>query len=149
VNERDLWDRIDALLDERRDPLDDERVQQHFARDRHALDEYVRLSAALAALPRRRSKRRVLAGVMSASALGLAVLLFSTRSKDTPVAPAQSGSGILDFQITVVRRAGSLHSTTTIDGDHRSDEVASVLDPAQPQLVQATLTTAHQRGYSP
>ncbi len=144
MNEREFWERVDGLLDERRNPLDDERVQQHLTRDPRALDEYARLSAALAAIPRRRSKRRVLAVVATAGAIAAAGLLWTNRDGSPRVA-----SSILACQITVVRQSGSVRSTTSIHDDRRVDQRAIVDAPSESRLAHVQLTAVHHRGVSP
>ncbi len=61
MNERDLWPRVHALLDARRDPLADAEVQAWLADDVEAMASVVALRAVLSTLPRRRSVVRVAA----------------------------------------------------------------------------------------
>lgn len=167
MKEHEFWSRVDELLDERRDPLDDETVQRHLARDPRAMDEYVRLTATLASLPSRRPKRRATtilaaAGFLAAAVIAYALLGPTPRAEPevvshglqnpgaAPEVRSTSASMILDFKISVVRQSGPLRCTTTIEADRRTDErELTVAAGAESPLANATLTTVRHRGLLP
>lgn len=148
MNERELWDRVDALLDERREPLDDEAIERHLARDPQAMDEYVRLTRTLRSLPRPRRTRRVIAALTLAAAAVVALVAYIEFRGDAPaaqvVALGTRPSSVLTFKISVVRESATSRSSTTIENDHRTDtrEGIAVTD-------LATLITTYHRESTP
>jgi hypothetical protein len=150
VNEREFWDRVDALLDERRDPLDDEAVQRHLAGDSRAMDEYVRMTRALHRLPRPRRSRRAIAVLVVGAAAFVALVGYVRLVAEAPpqpvVAHSEQASTVLDFKITVVRESSTSRSSTTIENDHRTDSRERIAV-ATPGL--ATLITTYHRESTP
>jgi hypothetical protein len=150
VNERGFWDRVDELLDERRDPLDDEAVQRHLASDPRAMDEYVRLTRTLRSLPQPRRARRTIAALTLTAAAVIALVAYLDFAADAPAPPAVTHSAqvssILSYKISVVRESGASRSSTTIENDHRTDSRERI---AVATSGLATLITTYHRESTP
>ena len=132
MSDRELfWRRVDAALDERRDPLDDPEVQRLAAEHPELLDELARLRAALAHLPdepRKRSTRRVASFAAAAALLAtLALAWWLRRDREPPVealappAPQTAdASRVLSFRAELVWEDAAGRTTTVVDGAHVS-----------------------------
>lgn len=119
MNGKDLRSRLDAALDERRDPLDDAELVAALERDDDALEEFAawrEMERALAALPRPVAERRRpwLALALAASAmLGVGLwLVFRAHhgsepsARSTPIANATpSARSTPSFEILSFRAA--------------------------------------------
>ncbi len=128
MNERDLfWERVDAALDERRDPLDDVEVQRLVAERPELLDELAHLQATLAHLPSattQRSRRRVASLAFAALlAVTVATAWWLRRERREPLValvttPANGESRVLSFHAEVVVENSTGRTTTYFDGEH-------------------------------
>jgi hypothetical protein len=155
VSGRELWTRVDELLDQRLDPLDDDGIVDQLANDPHALAEYVRLRSALERLPvRSRWMRPALAGAVLLT-LVAAATFYLTRPDADPaqvvaraltVPATEVAAHVVAFRISVVETKPGVRSTTTIDGagyTHAREYTTQVprgMTPT-PGLMRATLTT--------
>ncbi len=151
MNDREFWARVDALLDDCRDPLDDEAVERHLARDPRAVDQYVRLTRTLRSLPRSpsgRLTRRTIAALAVGAAVLVALVAYIDFASDAPEAPVvtqgTSASSVLSFKISVVRESNAARSSTTIENDRRTDSREGI---AVEGL--ATLITTYHRESTP
>lgn len=120
--------RIDALLDERRDPLDDSLLQEWFAEHPEELAAYARFERRLGELeafehtPRSaptdaRAPRRRLLQLGALAVAALALLALGRRGSDTGLAPdaprvAVLEPRILDFTLTITRDDGDRRVTS-------------------------------------
>jgi hypothetical protein len=134
---RVFWERVNAALDERRDPLADEQVQALVAEDPTQLDELLVLRERLANLPMARPRR----WISKVAAVAAAVLIASTaawialrdRKEQIASAPAVAGepidsrSCVISFEAHVVIESANTRSTIDSDGEHvvRSREIFS------------------------
>jgi hypothetical protein len=136
----EFWERVNAALDARRDPLEDARVQQLLEREPELLDELVALQLTLnttvdaarrcarvrAAGPARRRASAVVG--WAALAAGFAVIVVAARwnapeprspeSAQAPAAPefrTEPVIALLEFRATFTRRCGEEVHTTTHD----------------------------------
>lgn len=125
-----FWNRVNAALDEHRDPLADELVQDELARRPERLDRLLALRRRLAALPPERARRRIgpLVAACAAASVVLGTALawwLATRPTGEPadgngvvgstdeVAAAPRAGEVLDFQLTItLERPGSLARVT-------------------------------------
>ena len=141
MNDTELfWQRVNAALDERRDPLADERVQTLVAEDPARLDELLALRERIAHLPASSPRRRIskVASLAAAVlAVGAAAWFALRRPKEqvasTPtVANAATVSSdprscVISFEAHVVIESDNTRSTIDFDGEHvvRAREVFS------------------------
>jgi hypothetical protein len=136
----EFWERVNAALDARRDPLEDARVQQLLEREPELLDELATLQLTLndtfdparrgvrvrAAGPARRRASAVVG--WAALAAGFAVIVVAARwnapeprspeSAQAPAAPefrTEPVIALLEFRATFTRRCGEEVHTTTHD----------------------------------
>jgi len=139
-----LWNRVQDALDERRDPLHDEVLQELFAAHPALLAEYARLEQTLTALDAQDtataevraqsvqslSVHRRIGALLSTVAAAVVLLLAARLTRETPddlhdVRPL-GHSQILDYELTVNRvgptqaqrntrrMGGALHTSNTI-----------------------------------
>ena len=138
-----FWERVNAALDERRDPLADEQVQTLVAEDPSRLDELLALRERIAHLPTARP-RRWISKVASLAAAVLAVATaawFALRDHEQHVPsavvaansptvanePPDPRSCVISFEAHVVIESANTRSTIDFDGEHvvRAREVFS------------------------
>ncbi|MCC6407459.1 MAG: hypothetical protein IT453_09845 [Planctomycetes bacterium] len=117
----EFWNAVNAALDERRDPLADERVQDELAEHPERLDELLVLQRRLPLLSRAPERRRVTPFVVAAAgllALGVGLAVAWIRGASEPQAsimqPHDPGD-IVDFRLEVVRQRGGLSSSVIVD----------------------------------
>ena len=132
----ELWSRIHALLDERRDPFDDEALRRGLEGDPDLLEEVVHLRANLNLLghtrPRQRSRRRWLLP-LAASLVGIlitALVVQLPRASDGTDSGAAGAAGagqsvrvrgrVLSFELEVETTAPGRRVTTTHMDDGRT-----------------------------
>ncbi len=123
----EFWERVNLALDERRDPLEDELVQDAIASDPQRLDELVRLQARLAALPLHREPRRIpraAAAAMIVVALGAialelvraprALVESNTQLANLPAA-SFAKSEVVDFELSITTERPGERETVVVD----------------------------------
>lgn len=140
LSRNEFWERVNAALDARRDPLEDARVQQLLEREPELLDELATLQVTLnttvdaahrgaqvrAAEPARRRASAVVGWV--ALAAGFAAIVVAARwnaseprSPESAQVPAplefrtEPVIALLEFHATFTRRCGEEVHTTTHD----------------------------------
>ena len=143
-----FWEHVHAALDERRDPLADERVQLLVAEDPTRLDELLALRERVANLPASRPRRRLakVAAVAAVVLVAATAAWFALRNRHEQAATAPpvaseslaSRSCVISFQARVVTESADTRSTIDFDGEHvtRSHEFFSESngdDPTRPQ----------------
>ena len=166
--ERDAaWTRVQLALDERRDPLEDERLQEWFAERPDELAALVRLESRLARLPAPRvdapmSPTRPVARLVATVAAGVlvtaglvALLVARGKRGADPLPPvADDGTSfaarVVDYRLSVTRDSGDrrFHATRAM---HEPLSITNTTtrgrSPAQPgvQRLQHTLETETNR----
>jgi len=144
MNDNELfWERVNAALDERRDPLADEQVQALVAEDPARLDELLALRERIANLPTARPRRLVskVASLAAAVLVAGTAAWFALRKPQEQVASApvvtdsqtvaselpDPRSCVISFEAHVVIESANMRSTIDSDGEHvvRSREVFS------------------------
>ncbi len=156
-----LWERIDELLDEWRDPFEDPEVNEALLEDPAALEEVTRLRAALIAIerePRPLPLWRTIGMPVAASVLGLLLLGdFASRGSAPVLEPASASEtavhtttplGIQRFQMNVVTEDRSRRITTHFDGEtysRRIDLFAPQGSGEAPRLANTTISTSSSR----
>lgn len=118
-----FWTRVNAALDERRDPLADEHVQDALAERPERLDRLLALERRLGALPRaqRHTTRRpwlVAAAAAVLVALGaFAFHAFAPDAEPTDSAPTRGdlGGEVVDFRLEVSRTVGNALTVVRVD----------------------------------
>jgi hypothetical protein len=130
----EFWERVHLALDERRDPLEDDGIQDAIASDPRLLDELLLLQLRLARLPSARASRRVVrvaaAAAVVIAAASLAFTLSRTHNEAvpavarTPITPP-ARSEIIDFELTIVTERPGERDTVVIDrtGTRRTREI--------------------------
>jgi hypothetical protein len=114
-----FWEWANSLLDQRRDPLEDERLREHLAEHPADLDALLSLRTDLARIePRREPVRRRRAAAIAAltcvmlASIGAVWFLRPTSNSS----PLLSSSRVIDFTLTVVRETPLERTTTVSDG---------------------------------
>jgi hypothetical protein len=155
MNDNEMfWERVNAALDERRDPLADEQVHALVAEDPSRLEELLALRERIANLPTARPRRWISQRrVSKAASLAAAVLAVGTaawfalrdRGQHVASAPAVANapaianspsaasdphdprSCVISFEAHVVIEGPNTRSTIDSDGEHvvRSREIFS------------------------
>ena len=145
MNDNELfWERVNAALDERRDPLRDERVQMLVAEDPARLEELLALRERVATLadsrPRRRISRVAAAAVVVIAAASVwfventvpqQFVPDSALATATPNATNESGTNccgtVFSFHAHIVTESADSRTTIDFDGERvlRSREVFS------------------------
>ena len=151
-----LWGRVQDALDERRDPLHDEVLQELFANHPALLAEYAQLERTLTALDMQDSAtagihaqsvqslpvHRRIGALLTTLAAAVVLLLAARLTRETPDdlhgVRALGHSQVLDYELTVNRvgptqaqrntrrMGGALHTTNTITNDTSSGEGVGV-----------------------
>jgi len=162
-NRKELWERVQGLLDERRDPFGDPEVNEALLEDAGALEEVTRLRAALRTIehaPRRVSRWRAIGAPIAAGVLGLLVLgEFASRGRapvprivtqpetaNRSLAPPR----ILELRMEVVTESPGRRITTRFDGEtfsRRTDLLATHGGGGEPHTG-TTLSTSVSRRLS-
>ena len=150
----ELWERIDELLDERRDPFEDPEVNGALLEDPAALEQVTRLRAALIAIergPRPLPLWRTIGMPVAASVLGLLLLGdFASRGSAPPrekltspetTAQSTTPAGIQRFQMNVVTENGARRITTHFDGETYSRRIDLLSLPGNDDASRLTDTT--------
>jgi len=130
------WERIQDLLDERRDPLGDEEVTAWLLEHPEELDGVIRMRAALAVLertPRRVSRWRTIGLPIAAGIVGLLGLWGFAESGgpagELPSPPGAEtarldrGPRIIEFRLSIVTENPDRRITTVFDGETFSRQV--------------------------
>ncbi len=157
IAERELWKRVNAVLDERGDPLSDERVRELCVEAPELVGELTALNDALVKLERSAPPPRVrtrIAGVLAMALAAGLVLAFALapRGGRTPdantaesAAPVDPRARIVDCRIEVtVTRGNATRSTLVVDGV-RTHSVGTHAEPqpdGSPAPVAAILTVS-------
>lgn len=140
LSRNEFWERVNAALDARRDPLEDARVQQLLEREPGLLDELATLQLTLdttrdaarrgAGLRTAGPARRRASAVVGWAALaaGFAAIVVAARwnaPEPRPIESAQAPApvefrtepviALLEFRVTFTRRTGDEVHTTTHD----------------------------------
>lgn len=123
----EFWERVHLALDERRDPLEDEGVQDAIAGEPALLDELEVLRARLRALPPQRARsRRSLAAMAAAAVIAAgAIALYLLRAPSAAVGPIAELAAptptsfvrdeIVDFELTITTERPGVRDTVVID----------------------------------
>jgi hypothetical protein len=125
MNRRDeFWSRADALLDERRDPLQDGELQRLIAEEPALLDEWARFESALAGarLPRpRRSRVALVATVLVLTAVAIAAVSIRERPPESLASVCRpDASRVLVFESTFTHVDDRGTTTVSFDGVTRT-----------------------------
>ena len=155
MNDREeYWTRVQAALDARRDPLEDEAVQRWLLEHPHDVDELAQLRASLhrvERVPSPRSRRRV--AVLTVAAAGITVVLLAWSLRSGGEGPARDAIAqqattppVSVFKIHTMRfelrtTRGDTRTTTTWE-DGVTETTTETRSPHHPLLV----TTATRRG---
>ena len=129
-----FWERVNAALDERRDPLADEQVQTLVAEDPSRLEELLALRERIARLPSSRARRWTskVASLAAAVLAASAAVWFAMRESNEQVAGAPAvvnppiaandsaaqGSCVISFEAHVVIESANSRSKIDTDGEH-------------------------------
>ncbi len=140
-NHEELWARVNAALDERRDPLADEAVQAWIGEHPEGLDELLRLRERLERIrvrPTKASPRPALVRVAAAALVlfvGLAVLLRPRESDDEPSTnmartPETPPTRFHELRLVLHTTKGTTRTTNiwSLEGNERTSEY-TVADP--------------------
>lgn len=135
------WERVNAALDERRDPLEDAAVEAAIVERPERLAEVLALRERLALVtsgeqltaPRSRRLRRVAALVAGCAAVAVAWLTLARVERSTPPAvaapPAIDGSRVLSLCASEVRERADQRTTITFDGRRVVERTESLPSP--------------------
>jgi hypothetical protein len=119
-HEEIFWQRVNVALDERRDPLEDDAVQNAIAERPERLDELLRVTSRVSRLPARprRSRAWLLAAALAAACI-VAVLRARSRDDAPPelhaLASSPSLGEVLDFELTVTTDRADERSRFVVD----------------------------------
>jgi hypothetical protein len=123
-----FWERVNAALDERRDPLADEQVQTLVAEDPARLDDLLALRERIARLPSSRPRRLVskVASLAAAVLVAGSAAWFALRDRTQHIASAPAvvsespdpRSCVISFEAHVVIESANSRSKIDTDGDH-------------------------------
>lgn len=161
-----FWDRVNAALDARADPLDDPQVARALELGPERLGELLRLESALAALPaslpRKRAAGLVAITVGAAAAAGLALLLFAaqrepTGPESTPIAHATAAApfelapclGVLELRVTHTVTSHDAQRTTQVDVLAARSQHEVVRNEPSGHLTSFSFATLHSLADSP
>ena len=158
-NREQYWEQIQDLLDERRDPFDDEEVTAWLLEHPEELDAVVRMRTALSILeraPRRASGWRTIGLPIAAGIAGLLLLWrFAENGPPPPpvvaqAAPPGTGSRIIDVRLSVMTESANRRITTVFDGETYSRQVDRFPDETPGEsalLANTTISTLTSRRY--
>ncbi|MBI5435003.1 MAG: hypothetical protein HZA52_19370 [Planctomycetes bacterium] len=113
--------RVNIALDERRDPLADELVQDALAARPERLDELLVLQRRLSLLPRATERRRATPFLVAAAGLlvlcvGVAVAwMRGTSDPQASIVQPRDPGDVVDFRLEIVRQRGGLTSSVLVD----------------------------------
>lgn len=161
-----FWDRVNAALDARADPLNDPQVARALELEPERLGELLRLESALAALPvskpRRRAAGLAAISVAAAAAAGLALLLFAAQRgasgpESAPIARASAGApfelapclGVLELRVTHTVTSHDAQRTTQVDVLAARSQHEVVRNEPSGHLTSFSFATLHSIADSP
>lgn len=115
-----FWQRVNVALDERRDPLADDGVQNAIAERPERLDELLRVTSRVTRLPAqpRRNRAWLVAAALAAACI-VAALRIRLRDDAPPelhaLASSPSLGEVLDFELTVTTDRPDERSRVVVD----------------------------------